>query len=116
MKKDKLTDKEKDLLVTLEVCYEMLLRNIKFKEVDIEKSSAEEFLVAEDGILPPFVSIPGLGEVVANNIAEERSRGRFDSVADISARCFKVSEKTINGLREAGALGDLPLSSQLSFF
>ena len=54
------TDVEQNLMVTLEVCYEFYLRGFHFDTIDIYKSDATRFVVTENGLLPPFVTVrPG---------------------------------------------------------
>ena len=51
------TNVEQDLMVTLEVCYEFYLRGFHFDTIDIMRSDAVNFLITENGLLPPFVAI-----------------------------------------------------------
>jgi DNA polymerase-3 subunit alpha (Gram-positive type) len=67
-------------------------------------------------LLPPFVSIPGLGETAALSIAEQRKGRTFISAEELSDACPKVSKTHIEQLRAAGALGNMPDTSQLSLF
>ena len=53
---------EQDLMVTLEVCYEFYLRGFHFDTIDIYRSDATDFLITENGLLPPFVSVHGLAK------------------------------------------------------
>ena len=59
------TDVEQNLMVTLEVCYEFYLRGFHFDTIDIYKSDATRFKITENGLLPPFVTVRGLGETAA---------------------------------------------------
>ena len=108
--------KEKDLLTTLEVVYEFYLRGFEFLPVDIYKSDATKFLIQDGKLLPPFVSISGLGESAALSIVEGRNNCQFLSVEEFSAACPKVSKTHIQMLKEAGAFGDLPDVNQVSLF
>ena len=109
---------EQDMLVTLEVCYEFYLRGFTFETVDLYRSDATRFLTDEErgSLLPPFVSVPGLGETVALSILEQRGGRRFLSVEELSDACPKLSKAHIEQLRAIGALGGMPDSSQLSLF
>ena len=70
----------------------------------------------EDGLLPPFTSMPGVGESAADSIVEERENGEFLSVDDMVMRCGKVSSAVVEALRKCGALDDMPATTQVSFF
>ena len=48
--------------------------------------------------------------------AAGRSGKRFVSVEELAAACPKVSQTHVQQLRELGALGELPDSSQMSLF
>ncbi len=110
------TSKDEDLLTTLEVVYEYYIRGFDFLPIDIYKSSATKFLVEDGKIRPPFVSISGLGESAAFDIEEGRKGKKFLSVEEFSAACPKVSKTHIQMLKDAGAFGDLPDTSQVSLF
>ena len=67
-------------------------------------------------LLPPFISVPGLGESAAQSIVEQRQGRSFISVSEFSDACPKVSKAHIEGLKAAGALAGLPETSQLTLF
>ncbi len=110
------TAKDGDLLTTLEVVYEFYLRGFDFLPIDLYESHATKFLVKDGRILPPFVSISGLGENAAIDLMEGRKGKTFISIEEVSAACPKVSKTHIQMLRDAGAFGDLPDTSQVSLF
>ena len=110
------TDKDDQLLTTLEVVYEFYLRGFSFLPVSIYESDALKFLPREDRLLPPFVAIAGLGENAARDIAEGRRGKTFISIEEFCAACPKVSQTHVETLRTAGAFGDLPATSQVSLF
>ena len=109
---------EQDMLTTLEVCYEFYLRGFQFDRMDVYQSEAIRFAVDEErGTLrPPFVSVAGLGETAAISLAEQRVGREFISIEEVSAACPKVSKTHIQLLKEAGAFGDLPETSQMNLF
>lgn len=117
-KADRATAVEEDMLVTLEVCYEFYLRGFTFARMDILKSHAINFLPDEErkALIPPFTSIAGLGETVGWDIMEKREGKEFLSIEEFSLACTKVSGTHLTQLKEAGAFGDLPDSSQYSLF
>ena len=110
------TNKDEDMLTTLEVAYEFYLRGFEFLPIDIYKSEAIRFCVEDGKLRPPFVAISGLGESAAFDIVEGRAGKNFLSIEDFSAACPKVSKTHIQMLREAGAFGDIPETSQVSLF
>ena len=117
-KADRPSAVEEDMLVTLEVCYEFYLRGLSFARMDILKSHAVNFLVDEErnALIPPFTSVAGLGETVGWDIMNKREGKNFISIEEFSLACTKVSNTHLAQLKDAGAFGDLPDSSQISFF
>ncbi len=110
------TDKDEDLLTTLEVAYEYYLRGFEFLPVDIYESHATKFLIKDGKLLPPFVAISGLGESAAWDLMSGREGKNFLSIEEVAAACPKVSKTHIQMLKEGGAFGSLPDTSQVSFF
>ena len=110
------TAKDEDLLTTLEVAYEYYLRGFEFAPLDLYESHATKFLIKDGKLLPPFVSISGLGESAAWDLMEGRKDKQFLSIEEVAAACPKVSKTHIQMLKEAGAFGDLPETSQVSLF
>ena len=110
------TAKDEDLLTTLEVVYEFYLRGFEFAPISIYDSHATKFLIKDGKLLPPFVAISGLGESAAWDLMEGRKGKTFLSIEEVAAACPKVSKTHMQMLKEAGAFGDLPDTSQVSFF
>ena len=110
------SDKDQKMLITLEVAYEYYLRGFEFLPIDIYKSHATKFQIVDGKLLPPFVAISGLGENAAWDIMKGREGKEFLSVEEFSAACPKVSKTHIQMLKDAGAFGSLPDTSQVSFF
>ena len=118
MKKRQLSANEEDLLVTLEAVYEFNMRGFEFAPIDLYESEATKFAITSDGRLrPPFVSISGLGETAAIDLARVKTLGKqFISIQELGAACPKVSQTHLDTLRELGALGDMPESNQINLF
>ena len=112
------TANEEDLLTTLEAVYEFYMRGLSFAPIDLYESHATKFLpVGDKQLRPPFVSISGLGETAANDLAACTKKGlTFVSIEDVSAACPKVSQTHIEMLKNLGALGNMPDTSQMSLF
>ena len=115
---DRPTAVEEDMLVTLEVCYEFYLRGFTFARMDISTSHAVNFVVDEErnALIPPFTSVAGLGETVGWDIMDKRKGKSFISIEEFSLACTKVSNTHLAQLKDAGAFGNLPDSSQISLF
>ena len=110
--------KEDDLLTTLYAVYEFYLRGFSFASISFAQSDALKFLpVGEKQLRPPFVSIAGLGETAAADLAAaSRSGAGFVSLEDVSAACPKVSQTHMELLKALGAFGEMPETSQMSLF
>ena len=107
---------EQDLMTTLEVCYEFYRRGFHFDTIDIYRSDATRFTVTEGGLLPPFISVHGLGEAAALDTVEKRRGKEFISVEEFSMCCSKLSKTHIEQLRALGAFAGMADTSQLTLF
>src|SRR5690625_3980698 len=107
--------KEKNLLTVLQVTLEMYERGFSFQSVDLYKSSATEFLVEENTLIPPFNAIDGLGTNAAHNIVEVRKDGEFLSKEDLRNRS-RISKTVLEHLDNLGCLEGMPEKNQLSLF
>ena len=87
-----------------------------FAPMSLYESDALKFNVKGNQLIPPFVSVAGLGETAALDIAEGRKGKDFISVEEFAMACPKVSKTHIEKLREAGAFGDMPDTSQITMF
>ena len=107
---------EQDLMITLEVCYEFCLRGFHFDTIDIYRSDATNFLVTENGLLPPFTSVRGLGEAAALDTVEKRKGKTFTSIEEFSDCCSKLSKTHIEQLKALGAFAGMADTSQMTLF
>jgi len=107
---------EQDLMTTLEVCYEFYRRGFHFDTIDIYRSDATKFIVTEGGLLPPFISVHGLGEAAALDTVEKRKGKEFISVEEFSMTCTKLSKTHIEQLRALGAFAGMADTSQMTLF
>nr|3F2B_A Chain A, DNA-directed DNA polymerase III alpha chain [Geobacillus kaustophilus]3F2C_A Chain A, GEOBACILLUS KAUSTOPHILUS DNA POLC [Geobacillus kaustophilus]3F2D_A Chain A, GEOBACILLUS KAUSTOPHILUS DNA POLC [Geobacillus kaustophilus] len=109
------TAKEKSLLTVLEVALEMCERGFSFKNIDLYRSQATEFVIDGNSLIPPFNAIPGLGTNVAQAIVRAREEGEFLSKEDLQQR-GKLSKTLLEYLESRGCLDSLPDHNQLSLF
>ncbi|MBA2878657.1 PolC-type DNA polymerase III [Anoxybacillus ayderensis] len=107
--------KEKSLLTVLEIALEMCERGFSFKNIDLYRSQATEFIIDGNSLIPPFNAIPGLGTNVAQSIVRAREEGEFLSKEDLQQR-GKVSKTILEYLESRGCLQSLPDHNQLSLF
>ena len=66
-------------------------------------------------LIPPFITIDGLGENNAITVVEARNEGEFFSKEDLSRRT-KLTSTNIDDLADMGVLDTLSDSDQLSLF
>lgn len=111
------TAKEGNAFTSLQVINEMTARGVELLPIDIYKSSAYTYSIENGRIRPPFSAIAGCGGAAAQSLEDARNdgEGEFISVEDLQRRSG-VSKTIISTLEEAGALGALPKTAQLSFF
>lgn len=107
--------KEKTLLTVLEVSLEMCERGFSFQKVDLYRSSATEFLVDGNTLIPPFNVVDGLGTNAALNIVKAKEDGEFLSKEDLRERS-KISKTVLQYLDEHGCLDGMEEKNQLSLF
>ena len=115
MKGKEASKKEEDAFAPLQIVNEMLARGIQVLPVDLYRSHAKKYLVEDGKIRLPFASLAGVGEAAANSLWEAGQLGSYISVDDLQSRS-KVSKSVVETLRDAGALRDLPQSSQMTLF
>ena len=107
---------EKDLLTTLEVCYEFYLRGFHFDTISIYDSDATKFKVTKNGLLPPFTAVHGLGETAALDTVEKRKGKTFISIEEFSMCCNKLSKTHIEQLKALGSFAGMAETSQITLF
>ncbi len=109
------TQKESDMVTTLQLVGECMCRGIKFLPVSIWKSDANAFLPEDGHIRMPFSSLPGLGESVAQRILDLRESGDLYSIEDLQRKAG-VSKSVIELLRRNKALEGLSETNQYTLF
>ena len=111
------TAKDESPYIVLQIVIEMLARGIEFLPVDIYKSDARIYQIEDGKIRLPFGAVDGIGENAAVALANARNDGggEFLSYDDLMARAG-VGKSVCEALKNAGALGDMPESNQISLF
>ena len=103
-------------MVTLEVCYEFYLRGFHFDTISIYESQASDFKITENGLLPPLISVHGLGEAAALDTVEKRKGKTFISIEEFATCCNKLSKTHIEQLKALGAFAGMADTSQITLF
>ncbi len=112
---NELSKKEQDTMKDMRLVQEMYARGLEFLPIDIYRSKATEFQIIDGKLLPSFSTIEGMGEKAAVAVEEAIKDGEYMSKEDFRQRT-KVSSTVIDLMSELKLFGDLPQSSQLSFF
>ena len=68
------------------------------------------------GLLPPLISVHGLGEAAAQDTVEKRKGKTFISVEEFSMCCNKLSKTHIEQLKALGAFAGMADTSQITLF
>ena len=112
-KQAKATETEK--ATTYQVVVEAMARGVEFMPVSIEHSHATDFTVENGKIRMPFSVFSGVGENAAISIAKTRDEGGYMSQEEFRLKSG-VSKTIIEIFNQEGVFGDLPPSSQVTFF
>ncbi len=56
---------------------EMAHRGYRMQPISLEKSQAFEFIIEGDTLIPPFISVPGLGETLRNELLKLVTMAHF---------------------------------------
>lgn len=114
-RKNERSAKEDGMYETLQIINEMLARGLEFLPVSLYRSHATNYLCEDGKIRLPFASLKGVGESAAQALMAAREGEPFLSVDDLAQRSG-VSKSVIEILSAAGALDELPKTSQLTLF
>ncbi|MEG0020903.1 MAG: PolC-type DNA polymerase III, partial [Oscillospiraceae bacterium] len=100
---------------SLQLVCEMLARNYEFLPIRLGKSKAKNYVIEDGKIRLPYASLKGVGENAADQLEKVCEKSiDFLSVEDLQ-RQSGVSNTVIDSLYNAGALGNLPKTNQVSF-
>jgi len=116
-KTEKLSSKEADQIVTLQIALEMVQRGYKFENINLYKSDVSDFIVDHENkaLIPPFTTVDGLGENNALTVIEARKEGQFFSKEDLLRRT-KLTTTNVNDLSKLGVLDGMSETDQLLLF
>lgn len=116
-KTEKLTPKESDQITTLQTALEMTQRGFKFTNINLYKSDSTNFVVDKENkaLIPPFITVDGLGENNALTVIEARKEGEFFSKEDLLRRT-KLTTTNVSDLGKLGVLDGLNDTDQLLLF
>ncbi len=109
------TQKDKELITTLQLVEEAMARGVKFLPPHLEKSDYRFFLPEDGKIRMPFIALGGLGETAAQRIVEVRDSGAIHCIEDLRIKAG-LSKKVIETLRSAHALDGLTETNQYTLF
>lgn len=109
------TAKDKAKMTVLELIVEFYARGFKFLPIDLYKSDSRKFIVTEEGLIPPFNSLQGLGTNAAQSIVDGRAAGKFHTIEELKERT-SLGRSLIDLLKENGVLNGIPETNQLSLF
>lgn len=113
-----LSNKDKALYTTLEICEEMYARGYSIENVNLYESLSTRFKQSPTNpkaVIPPFVVVDSLGESVADTIIEARESADFLSKEDLMQRT-KISKTLLQKFEEMGIVSQLNDTNQLSLF
>ena len=109
------TAKDNAKMTVLELIVEFYARGYKFLPIDLYKSDSRKFIVTEEGLIPPFNSLQGLGTNAAQSIVDGREAGEFHTIEELKERT-SLGRSLIDLLKENGVLNGIPETNQLSLF
>ena len=74
--------------------------------------SKKEYIVKDNGLLFPLLSIKGINNIISDDIIFEREKGKFTSFFDFVIRMssYRINNSQIEKLIDAGALDEFNLS------
>ena len=108
--------KDEDIQVSLQLVNEMLARGYEFLPIQLGKSRATQYVVEDGKVRLPFTSLKGVGESAAVALERATIHGQeYLSIEELQ-QATGVSSAVMENLKNVGALGGLPDTSQVSFF
>ncbi len=111
--KNEASPKETQSLPVLQLVNEAYARGIRFLPVDLEKSTADEYVPEDGKIRLPFSALAGLGENAAANIVAARDAEPFFSIEDLQTRA-KLTRAVVDILRQNHVLDGVNETDQMT--
>ncbi len=110
------TQKENEMVSSLQLARECLARGIQFLPIDLQRSDATDFLPENGNIRLPFSSLSGLGENAAQKIiAARKEDSEILSVEELRQRAG-LTKTVIEVLTKNGVLDGMSQTNQISLF
>jgi DNA polymerase-3 subunit alpha (Gram-positive type) len=109
-------NKLKRLKTALNLALEAKVRGVKFGNIRLYESHANEYRIdyEKNELIPPFSSIDGIGETVAQKMFDEAQKSAFLGVDDLQSRTG-ANKTNIDILRSIGCLENVE-AKQHTFF
>jgi DNA polymerase-3 subunit alpha (Gram-positive type) len=108
VEKKNVKEKEKNLLPIYDVALELYARGYKVEKINLLKSDSKKYIPDEKtkSIIPPFSSLDGLGQSVAESIVKAREEKPFTSKEDFIERT-SASKTVLENLSKHGLFDSL---------
>ena len=110
------TQKDNEMLSTMQLVREALARGVQFLGVNLHKSDASAFLPENGKIRMPFNSLPGLGDTAAEKIVETMKENPDIFSVQQLREGSGISKTIVELLRRNHVLDGLTETNQLSLF
>ena len=110
------TQKDNEMLSTMQLVREALARGVQFLGVNLKKSDAKAFLPENGKIRMPFNSLPGLGDTAAEKIVETMQNNPDLFSVQQLRESAGISKTIVELLRRNRVLDGLTETNQLSLF
>ncbi len=109
------TQKDSEMLATLQLVNEANARGIKFLPPLLGKSKSHAFVIEGDAIRMPYSALGSLGDTAADSIYNVFENEKILSVEELRQRTG-ISKTVVEILRRNGCFGSLPETNQLTLF
>lgn len=114
--KEEKKNKDEDIQVSLQLVNEMLCRGYEFLPIEMGKSYATRYDVEDGKVRLPFSALKGVGANAAEALEKATIHGQEYLSMEELQQAANASNTVMENLKNVGALGDLPETSQVSFF
>lgn len=109
------TQKENEMITSLQLVNEFYARGFRFLPVALYKSDSHAFLIEDGKVRLPYISLPGLGGIAAMKIMEVCREEEIISIEELRQRA-KISKSVIEILQNNKVLDGLSETNQISLF